>query len=99
MQWQIHYSQRPQRIAIWLKIQPLFITTCCCGMRRSSQGQLLLVSSNHGDLGARAAVGILFIFSPLARRTRERKSKNNWELLARERIDLIVLGPVYAIES
>jgi formyltetrahydrofolate deformylase len=101
MQWQIHFSQPPQRIAIMVsKLNHCLYDLLLRNAAGELPGIIALVSSNHADLEPFAQrFGIpfyIFSISPANKREQEQKQL---ELLARERIDLIVLARYMQILS
>ncbi len=94
MQWQIHFSQRPQRIAIMVsKFGHCLYDLLLRNAAGELPGTIALVSSNHGDLEPVAQrFGISFHVFPIGLENKREQERKQLELLARERIDLIVLA-------
>jgi formyltetrahydrofolate deformylase len=94
MQWQIHFSQRPQRIAIMVsKFGHCLYDLLLRNAAGELPGTIALVSSNHGDLEPVAQrFGISFHLFPIGLENKREQERKQLELLARERIDLIVLA-------
>ena len=101
MQWQIHYSQRPQRIAIMVsKYSHCLYDLLLRNAARELPGTIALVSSNHGDLEELARrFGIPFYIFAIGPENKREQEQKQLELLARERIDLIVLARYMQILS
>jgi len=101
MQWQIHLSQRPQRIAIMVsKYNHCLYDLLLRNAAGELPGTIALVSSNHGDLEALAQrFGIPFYIFPIGPANKREQEQKQLELLARERIDLIVLARYMQILS
>jgi formyltetrahydrofolate deformylase len=94
MQWQIHFSQRPQRIAIMVsKFGHCLYDLLLRNAAGELPGTIALVSSNHGELEPVAQrFGISFHLFPIGLENKREQERKELELLARERIDLIVLA-------
>ena len=94
MQWQIHFSQRPQRIAIMVsKFGHCLYDLLLRNAAGELPGTIALVSSNHGELEPVAQrFGISFHVFPIGLENKREQERKQLELLARERIDLIVLA-------
>lgn len=94
MQWQIHFSQRPQRIAIMVsKFGHCLYDLLLRNAAGELPGTIALVSSNHGELEPVAQrFGISFHLFPIGLENKREQERKQLELLARERIDLIVLA-------
>jgi formyltetrahydrofolate deformylase len=94
MQWQIHFSQRPQRIAIMVsKFGHCLYDLLLRNAAGELPGTIALVSSNHGELEPVAQrFGISFHLFPVGLENKREQERKQLELLARERIDLIVLA-------
>jgi formyltetrahydrofolate deformylase len=101
MQWQIHFSQRPRRIAIMVsKYSHCLHDLLLRNAAGELPGTISLVSSNHGDLEAIAQrFGIPFHIFPMGSANKREQEQKQLELLARERIDLIVLARYMQILS
>jgi formyltetrahydrofolate deformylase len=101
MQWQIHFSQRPQRIAIMVsKYGHCLYDLLLRNAARELPGTIAFVSSNHGDLEAVAQrFGIPFYIFPIGLANKREQEQKQLELLARERIDLLVLARYMQILS
>ncbi len=101
MQWQLHLSQRPQRIAIMVsKHNHCLYDLLLRNTAGELPGTIALVSSNHGDLEALAQrFGIPFYIFPIGPANKREQERKQLELLARERIDLIVLARYMQILS
>ena len=94
MQWQIHFSQRPQRIAIMVsKYSHCLYDLLLRNAAGELPGTIAMVSSNHGELEPVAQrFGISFHIFPIGLENKKEQERKQLELLARERIDLIVLA-------
>jgi formyltetrahydrofolate deformylase len=101
MQWQIHLSQQPRRIAIMVsKHNHCLYDLLLRNAAGELPGTIALVSSNHGDLEALAQrFGIPFYIFPIGPANKREQEQKQLELLARERIDLIVLARYMQILS
>jgi formyltetrahydrofolate deformylase len=101
MQWQIHLSQRPQRIAIMVsKYSHCLYDLLLRNAAGELAGTIALVSSNHGDLESVAQrFCIPFHIFPIGSANKREQEQKQLELLARERIDLIVLARYMQILS
>jgi formyltetrahydrofolate deformylase len=101
MQWQIRLSQRPQRIAIMVsKYSHCLYDLLLRNAAGELPGTIALVSSNHGDLEAIAQrFGIPFYIFPIGSANKREQEQKQLELLARERIDLLVLARYMQILS
>jgi formyltetrahydrofolate deformylase len=101
MQWQIRLSQRPQRIAIMVsKYSHCLYDLLLRNAAGELPGTIALVSSNHGDLEAIARrFGIPFYIFPIGSANKREQEQKQLELLARERIDLLVLARYMQILS
>jgi len=101
MQWQIHFSQRPQRIAIMVsKYSHCLYDLLLRNAAGELPGTIALISSNHGDLEPVARrFGIPFHIFPIESANKREQERKQSELLARERIDLIVLARYMQILS
>lgn len=101
MQWQIRLSQRPQRIAIMVsKYSHCLYDLLLRNAAGELPGTIALVSSNHGDLEAIAKrFGIPFHIFPIGSANKREQEQKQLELLARERIDLLVLARYIQILS
>ena len=94
MQWRLHFSQKLQRIAIMVsKYNHCLYDLLLRNAAGELPGTVALVISNHPDLESVAQLFrvpyYVFPISPANKRDQEQKQL---ELLARERIDLIVLA-------
>jgi formyltetrahydrofolate deformylase len=101
MQWQIHFSQRPQRIAIMVsKYGHCLYDLLLRNAAGELPGTIAFVSSNHGDLEAVAQrFGVPFYIFPIGSANKREQEQKQLELLARERIDLLVLARYMQILS
>jgi formyltetrahydrofolate deformylase len=101
MQWQIHFSQRPQRIAIMVsKYSHCLYDLLLRNAAGELPGTIALVSSNHADLEPLAQrFGIPFYIFPIGPENKREQEQKQLELLACERIDLIVLARYMQILS
>ena len=101
MQWQIHFSQRPQRIAIMVsKYSHCLYDLLLRNVVGELPGTIALVSSNHADLeGLAQRFGIPFYIFPIGSANKREQEQKQLELLARERIDLLVLARYMQILS
>jgi formyltetrahydrofolate deformylase len=101
MQWQIHFSQRPQRIAIMVsKYGHCLYDLVLRNAAGELPGTIAFVSSNHGDLEEVAQrFGIPFYVFPIGSANKKEQEQKQLELLAAERIDLIVLARYMQILS
>lgn len=101
MQWQIHFSQRPQRIAIMVsKYGHCLYDLLLRNAAGELPGTIGFVSSNHGDLEAVAQrFGVPFYIFPIGSANKREQEQKQLELLARERIDLLVLARYMQILS
>jgi formyltetrahydrofolate deformylase len=101
MQWQIHFSQRPQRIAIMVsKYGHCLYDLLLRNAAGEFPGTIAFVSSNHADLEAVAQrFGIPFHIFPIGSANKREQEQKQLDLLARERIDLLVLARYMQILS
>jgi formyltetrahydrofolate deformylase len=101
MQWQIHFSERPQRIAIMVsKYSHCMYDLLLRNAAGELPGTIVFVSSNHSDLEPVAQrFGIPFHVFPIDPANKSEQEEKQLELLARERIDLIVLARYMQILS
>jgi formyltetrahydrofolate deformylase len=101
MQWQIHLSQEPQRIAIMVsKYNHCLYDLLLRNAAGELPGTIVLVSGNHADLESIAQrFGIPFHIFPIDSANKREQERKQLELLARERIDLIVLARYMQILS
>jgi formyltetrahydrofolate deformylase len=101
MQWQIHLSQRPQRIAIMVsRYSHCLYDLLLRNAAGELPGTIAFVSGNHGDLEPVAQrFDIPFHVFPIESANRREQEQKQLELLARERIDLIVLARYMQILS
>ena len=94
MKWEIHYSDRPQRIAILVSRYSHCLYDL---LLRSSAGELrgdvALIVSNHEDLRPVAErFGIPYHVIPVTRETKREQEALEFDLLAQNKIDLVVLA-------
>jgi len=101
MQWQIHFSQRPRRIAIMVsKYGHCLYDLLLRNAAGEFPGTIAFVSSNHGDFEEVAQrFGIPFYIFPIGSANKREQEQKQLELLAGERIDLIVLARYMQILS
>ena len=101
MQWQIHLSDRPQRIAIMVsKYNHCLYDLLLRNAAAELPGAVALVSSNHADLEPiTRRFGVPFHIFPIGAANKREQEQKQLELLARERIDLIVLARYMQILS
>ena len=101
MQWQIHLSERPQRIAIMVsKYNHCLYDLLLRNAALELPGTIVFVSSNHSDLEPVAQrFAIPFHIFPIDPVNKSEQEEKQLELLARERIDLIVLARYMQILS
>jgi formyltetrahydrofolate deformylase len=101
MQWQIHLSQRPKRIAIMVsRYSHCLYDLLLRNAAGELPGTIAFVSSNHGELEPVAQrFGIPFHVFPIESSNKREQEQKQLELLARERIDLIVLARYMQILS
>jgi len=101
MQWQIHLSRRPQRIAIMVsKYNHCLYDLLLRNAAGELPGTIAFVSSNHADLRPVAErFGIPFHVFPIEPGNKKEQEKKQLELLASERIDLVVLARYMQILS
>lgn len=101
MQWQIHLSQRPQRIAIMVsRYSHCLYDLLLRNAAGELPGTIAFVSSNHDDLEPVAQrFGIPFHVFPIESANKHEQERKQLELLSRERIDLIVLARYMQILS
>jgi formyltetrahydrofolate deformylase len=101
MHWRIHHSQEPQRIAIMVsKHNHCLYDLLLRNAAGELPGTIALVSSNHADLEPIAQrFGIPFHIFPIDSANRREQERKQLDLLARERIDLIVLARYMQILS
>lgn len=101
MQWQIRFSDRPQRIAILVSryshcLYDLLLRSSAGELR----GQVALILSNHPDLQPIAdRFCIPFHLFPITRETKQEQEVRELELLARHEIGLVVLARYMQILS
>jgi formyltetrahydrofolate deformylase len=101
MQWQIHFSERPQRIAIMVsKYSHCLYDLLLRNAAGELPGEVALISSNHADLEPVARrFGVPFHVFPISAANKREQEQKQMELLERERIDLIVLARYMQILS
>ncbi len=94
MNWRLHFSDEMQRMAVFVSRLPhCFYDILARYETGEWQVEIPLVVSNHTDLQAAAErLGIEFVHLPMTRETREQQELVLLELLARHRIDFIVLA-------
>ena len=101
MQWEIHYSDRPQRMAILVSKYSHCLYDL---LLRTSEGELRadipLIISNHGDLRPVAErFGIPFYVFDVNRENKADQESRELDLLARSGVDLVVLARYMQILS
>ena len=94
MQWQIHFSDRRQRIAILVSQYSHCLYDL---LLRNAEGELrgegVLAISNHNDLGPVAErFGIPFHLFPIQPANKREQEEKELELLSSRQIDLVVLA-------
>lgn len=94
MRWQISYTDRPKRVAIFVS---KFAHCLYDLLIRYRQGELpceiALVLSNHPDLEPVAReFGVPYHVFPITRENKRAQEERELELLEREKIDLVVLA-------
>lgn len=101
MQWQLHLSQQPQRIAIMVsKYNHCLYDLLLRHAAGELPGIIDMVISNHEDLEPLAQrFGIPFHVFPINPENKKEQEEKQLELLERERIDLIVLARYMQILS
>jgi formyltetrahydrofolate deformylase len=101
MQWQLHLSQQPQRIAIMVsKYNHCLYDLLLRHAAGELPGIINMVISNHADLGPLAQrFGIPFHVFSINPANKKEQEEKQLELLERERIDLIVLARYMQILS
>jgi len=101
MRWEIHFSDRPQRIVIFVSkyshcLYDLLLRCDASELR----GRVALVISNHDDLRPVAErFGVPYHFVPVAPENRQQAEAQEVELLVANRIDTIVLARYMQILS
>jgi formyltetrahydrofolate deformylase len=101
MQWQLHFSQQPQRIAIMVsKYNHCLYDLLLRNAAGEFPGTIALVISNHADLEMiTQRFGIPFYIFPIGPANKREQEQKELELLVRERIDLVVLARYMQILS
>ena len=99
--WQIHFSDRLPRIAIWVSRQDHCLFDLLWRSRSGEfQAEISVIMSNHPQMEAIAQqFGIDFHHVPIAPETKAEQEVRQLELLKKYRIDLVVLAKYMQILS
>ena len=94
MNWSLHFSDRPQRIAIMVsKYNHCLYDLVLRNASGELPGEIALVISNHMDLEPVAKqFGIPFHFFPVNRENKREQEQRESEIIASHQIDLVVLA-------
>jgi formyltetrahydrofolate deformylase len=94
MNWSLHFSDRPQRIAIMVsKFDHCLYDLILRNASGELPGKIALVISNHPDLEPVAKqFSIPFHLFPIDRENKKEQEQKELKLLASSRIDLVVLA-------
>ena len=94
MNWSLHFSDRPQRIAIMVsKYNHCLYDLVLRNASGELPGKIALVISNHIDLEPVAKqFGIPFYLFPINRENKREQEQKELEILASHEIDLVVLA-------
>ncbi len=94
MRWQIHFSDRPKRIAIFVsKYSHCLYDLLLRAAAGELAGEIAMVVSNHEDLRPVAErFGVPFHVFPVTRENKAQQESCELELLAQNQIDLVVLA-------
>lgn len=94
MQWQLHFSDEVQRMALFVSKQPhCFYDILARYEAGELQVEIPLIVSNHPDLQTAAErLGIAYYHLPVNRENRDQQELRHLELLEQHRIDFIVLA-------
>jgi formyltetrahydrofolate deformylase len=99
--WQLHFSDTLPRIAIWVtKQEHCLLDLLWRYQAKELKAEIPLIISNHRDLKAIAKqFGIDFYHVPITKETKTEQESRELELLAKYRIDLVVLAKYLQILS
>ncbi|MEG4043540.1 formyltetrahydrofolate deformylase [Microcoleus sp. Pol17_C1] len=99
--WQLHFSQKNRRIAIWVSRQDHCLLDLIWRQRAQEiRGEIPLIISNHQNLKPLAAqYGIDFEYIPITKDNKAIQEAQQLELLKKYKIDLIVLAKYMQILS
>jgi len=94
MRWRISYSDRPKRVAIFVsRFEHCLYDLLIRHRLGELRCEIPLVISNHPDLGTVAEqFGVSYHLYPIDKQNKAAQEARELELLARERIDLVVLA-------
>jgi formyltetrahydrofolate deformylase len=99
--WQLHFSDTLPRIAIWVtKQEHCLLDLLWRYQAKELKAEIPLIISNHLALEAIAKqFGIDFYHAPITKETKAEQESRELELLAKYRIDLVVLAKYLQILS
>ena len=99
--WQLHFSQKIRRIAIWVSRQDHCLLDLIWRQRAQEiRGEIPLIISNHENLKPIAAqYGIDFEYIPITKDNKAIQEAQQLELLKKYNIDLVVLAKCMQILS
>lgn len=94
MRWQLHYAREPKRVAVLVSRYDHCLYDLLLRKRAGEFAcEIPIVVSNHAELAHVAAqFGIAFHHLPVTADSRDAQEQSLLDLLARERIDLVVLA-------
>jgi formyltetrahydrofolate deformylase len=99
--WQLHFSDTLPRIAIWVtKQEHCLLDLLWRHQAKELKAEIPLIVSNHRNLEAIAnQFGIDFQYIPITKATKAEQELRELEILAKYRIDLVVLAKYLQILS
>jgi formyltetrahydrofolate deformylase len=99
--WQLHFSQKVRRIALWVSRQDHCLLDLIWRQRsKEIQGEIPLIISNHENLKAIAAqYGIDFEYIPITKENKAIQEAQQLDILKKYKIDLVVLAKYMQILS
>ncbi|MEG3926401.1 MULTISPECIES: formyltetrahydrofolate deformylase [unclassified Microcoleus] len=99
--WQLHFSQKIRRIAIWVSRQDHCLLDLIWRQRAQEiRGEIPLIISNHQNLKPIAAqYGIDFEYIPITKDNKAIQEAQQLEILNKYKIDLVVLAKYMQILS
>ncbi|MEG4008005.1 formyltetrahydrofolate deformylase [Microcoleus sp. Pol11C1] len=99
--WQLHFSQKLRRLAIWVSRQDHCLLDLIWRQRAQEiTGEIPLIISNHENLKDLAAqYGIDFEYIPITKDNKAIQEAQQLELLKKYKIDLVVLAKYMQILS
>lgn len=94
MDWRMSYNERPKRMAVLVsKYDHCLIDLLWRWDSGELAAEIPLIVSNHPDLSARAtSYGVPYFHLPVSKNTKSHQESRVLDLLARHRIDLVVLA-------